>query len=216
MPSPSLTIKLKDPRKVKRFLTRLEKKQIPFATALAITKTLQRAKVGVIKQAKKDIDRPTPFTLRGFRVQSANKRTLTGRLFIAPIQENYLRYQIFGGVRRPKGTALALPPAKPEAGGVRLDRYGNVPRAQRARAQLGKGAFSGKVGNVAGIWKPPTRTKTGKIRKGSRMRLLLAYEQQAVYRPRYRFFQRAQGEINANFPREFDRAFRRATKTARR
>lgn len=212
----SLQIRLKNPKSLNRFLTKLERDQLPFATAVSITRTLQKAREGVIKQAEKDIDRPTPFTLRGFRVDGANKKTLTGRLFILPIQERYLRLQIFGGVRTPKGSALALPPAVRKAGDVRLDRFGNVVRSQRARAQLGKGAFSGTVKGIPGIWKPPTKTKTGKIRKGSRMKLLLAYERQASYRKRFRFFERAQGEIRANYDREFAKAFKQATRNARR
>ncbi len=215
MPAPSLTIKLANPQKVKRYLSSVQKKQIPFATALAITKTLQIARAGVIKQAEKDLDRPTPFTLRGFRVDGANKVNLTGRLYILPIQANYLGLQIFGGTRRPRGTALTLPPAKPGPGDIRLNRFGNVPRTQSARVQLTKGAFSGEVKGIPGVWRPPKRTKTGKVRKGSRMKLLLAYEQQASYRPRFRFFERAQGEIGANFQRQFNKAFRRAIRTAR-
>ena len=215
MAAPSVKIDIRNKAQVKGFLSRLQKNQIPFATAVAITKTLKIAQVGVKKQAIKDIDRPTPFTLRGFRVEGANKRTLTGRLFIQPIQGQYLGLQIFGGTRLPKGSALALPPAKPGPGNIRRDKFGNIPRSQRPRVQTAKGAFSGTVKGIPGIWKPPTRTKTGKIRKGSRMQLLFAYEQVARYRPRFRFFERAQGEINANFDREFARAFNRAIRTAR-
>ena len=199
----------------KQFLTNLQKKQIPFATARAITQTLQVAKVDVLKQLDKDIDRPTPFTRRGFRILPANKRTLRGLLFIMPKQADYLKYQIFGGARLPKGQALALRPAKPGPGGIRLNRYGNVPPSQQARALLAKGAFSATINGVAGIWQAPKKTKTGKIRKGSRMRLLLAYERQAVYTPRYRFFERGQNSIRVHFPDIFAKSFRNAVLTAR-
>lgn len=215
MAGPSLTIKLKDPKKIGRFLSDVQKKQLPFATALAITNTLYRAKEGVEQQLERDIDRPTPFTKRGFRVQKADKRNLTGRLFIMPIQRSYLEFQIFGGIRRPKGTALALPPAKSMPGDVRKDAYGNVPRSQRAKQLLAKGAISTKIGNVAGVWQPPKKTKTGKVRKGSRMALKLAYVKQATYRPRFRFFERGQAEINKHFTSEFQKAFARAMRSAR-
>jgi hypothetical protein len=212
----SLTIKVKaDTKRVKRFLTKLQKKQIPFATARAITLTLNIAKKDVLRQLDKDIDRPTPFTRRGFRVDGADKTTLTGRLFISPIQNRYLQFQIFGGVRRPRGVSFALPPAKPAPGGIRRDRFGNVPRAQAAKAQLAKGAFSATIGGVPGIWSAPKKTKTGKLRKGSRMRLVLAYEKQAVYRKRYRFFERGQNSIRVNWPRQFEKSFRSALRSAR-
>lgn len=204
-----------DTRNVKRWLSNVQKKQIPFATAQAITKTLHVARKDVIRQLDKDIDRPTPFTRRGFRVDGADKVKLTGRLFILPKQEQYLRWQIFGGVRLPAGQALALRPAKFVAGGVRVDRYGNIPKSQQARALLAKGAFSGTVNGVAGIWQAPKKTKTGKLRKGARMKLLLAYERQAVYRRRYRFFERGQNSIRVNWPRQFEQSFRSAMRTAR-
>lgn len=211
-----ISIQIKaDTKRVKRFLSKVQKKQIPFATAKAITQTLNVAKKDVIKQLDKDIDRPVPFTRRGFRVDGANKKTLTGRLFILPKQNEYLKFQIFGGVRMPKGVSLALRPAKPGAGRIRLNRFGNIPPAQMARAQLAKGAFSATIGGVAGIWKAPTKTKSGKLRKGSRMQLLLAYERQAVYRPRYRFFERGQNSIRVNWPRIFNRSFKDALRTAR-
>ena len=211
-----IQIKVKaDTKRVKRFLTNVQKQQIPFATARAITQTLQIAKKDVIRQLDKDIDRPTPFTRRGFRVDAAKKQTLKGRLFILPKQNDYLQYQIFGGIRLPKGVALALRPAKPGPGRIRLNRFGNIPPSQAARAQLAKGAFSATINGIPGIWKAPTKTKSGKLRKGSRFQLLLAYERQAVYRPRYRFFERGQNSIRVNWPRTFERSFKDAIRTAR-
>ena len=211
-----ISIKIKvDTKRVKRFLSNVEKKQIPFATARAITQTLNIAKKDVIRQLDKDIDRPTPFTRRGFRVDGANKQNLRGRLFIMPKQNAYLQYQIFGGLRTPRGTAFALRPAKPGHGRIRLNRFGNIPPGQQARAQIARGAFSATIGGVAGIWKAPTKTKSGKLRKGSRMQLLLAYERQAVYRPRYRFFERGQNSIRVNWPRTFEKSFRDALRSAR-
>lgn len=211
-----ISIQIKaDTKRVKRFLTDVQKKQIPFATARAITQTLNVAKKDVIRQLDKDIDRPTPFTRRGFRVDGANKQTLRGRLFILPKQNSYLQYQIFGGVRTPRGVALTMRPAKPGPGRIKLNRFGNIPPSQAAKAQLAKGAFSATINGVAGIWKAPTKTKSGKVRKGSRFQLLLAYERQAVYRPRYRFFERGQNSIRVNWPRIFEKSFRDALRSAR-
>lgn len=211
-----IQIKIKtDTKRVKKWLSKVQKKQIPFATARAITQTLQIAKKDVLRQLDKDIRNPVPFTRRGFRVDKADKKTLTGRLFILPKQNEYLQWQIFGGVRTPRGVAFAMRPAKPGPGRIKLNRFGNVPKGQQARAQLAKGAFSATIGGVAGIWKAPTKTKSGKVRKGSRFQLLLAYETQAVYRPRYRFFERGQNSIRVNWPKVFEKSFRSALRNAR-
>lgn len=212
----TLEIKVKlDTKRVKRFLTDVQKKQIPFATARAITQTLQVASKDVRAQLDKDIRRPVPFTRRGFRVDGANKVNLTGRLFILPKQAQYLRWQIFGGVRTPKGIALALRPAKAAPGDLRLNKFGNLPQSQQARAQLSKGAISATINGVAGVWRPPKKTKTGKLRKGARMKLLLAYEKQATYRKKFRFFERGQNSIRVNWPRTFHRSFKQALRFAR-
>lgn len=211
-----IQIKVKvETKRVKRFLRNVQKQQIPFATARAITQTLQVAKKDVLRQLDKDIRNPVPFTRRGFRVDGANKKTLTGRLFILPKQNSYLQYQIFGGIRLPKGVALTMRPAKPGPGRLRLNRFGNLPQSQMAKAQLARGAFSATINGVAGIWKAPTKTKSGKLRKGSKFQLLLAYERQAVYRPRYRFFERGQNSIRVNWPKIFERSFRQALRSAR-
>jgi hypothetical protein len=211
-----IDIKVKvETKRVKRFLRNVQKQQIPFAVARAITQTLNIAKKDVLRQLDKDIRNPVPFTRRGFRVDGADKKTLRGRLFILPKQNDYLQYQIFGGVRLPKGVALALRPAKPGPGRIKLNRFGNLPRSQMAKAQLARGAFSATINGVAGIWKAPTKTKGGKVRKGSKFQLLLAYERQAVYRPRYRFFERGQNSIRVNWPRIFERSFRSALRSAR-
>ncbi len=202
-------------KRVKRFLRNVQKQQIPFAVARAITQTLNVAKKDVLRQLDKDIRNPVPFTRRGFRVDGANKKNLRGRLFILPKQNDYLQYLIFGGVRLPRGTALALRPAKPAPGRIKLNKFGNLPRNQQARAQLARGAFSATINGVAGIWKAPTKTKSGKTRKGSKFQLVLAYERQAVYRPSYRFFERGQNSIRVNWPGIFERSFRSALRSAR-
>lgn len=198
-----------------RFLTNVQRKQIPFATAQAITRTLHITKADELIQLERDLDRPTPWTKRGFRVEGAKKTTLTGRLYILPSQLKYMQYQISGGVRRARGTALALPPAKSMPGDIPRNKYGNISRTKHARALLAKGAFSATINGVAGIWMAPKKTKTGKVRKGSRMKLLLAYERQATYRPRFHFLRRGRKSIDQNWTNQFHHSFKSAMRSAR-
>jgi hypothetical protein len=48
--------------------------QMPYATALALTRTAKAAKEEVERQLPSLIDRPTPYTMRGFRLYPATKR----------------------------------------------------------------------------------------------------------------------------------------------
>lgn len=106
-----------DIKEVERYLTRIEKKQLPFAAALSLTKTAQHVQKKTIPRILSRIfDRPTRFTLRGFYVIPAKKTNLTA---VVQIKDgvtrqpgrggkigtpafNYLKPQIEGGRRRAK------------------------------------------------------------------------------------------------------------------
>ena len=77
-------------------------------TAKKVAKVEQRMMV-------RQLDRPTPFTIKGVRWQGANKSDFkTGRLhsrvYLMPTQAEFLRFQIEGGTRTPKGTAIQCLP----------------------------------------------------------------------------------------------------------
>ena len=87
-------------------LRRLNKKQIPFAAALGLINTAKRLAEVERCMLVKQLDQPTPFTLRGKRFQRAIKGDYaTGRLysrvFIMNKQAEYLWLQIEGGTRTP-------------------------------------------------------------------------------------------------------------------
>ena len=142
-----MDISLKDNTKeVLKDLGGVSKKQIPFATALALTKTAQSAQKALRKAAIQQIDNPTPFTLRGFRIRKANKKTLTAEVFIADTQSEYLKYAIEGGTRTPKKRAIIQP------GAIKLNKYGNIPKNAINRIMARRDTFSGVIGGVPGIW----------------------------------------------------------------
>ena len=50
-----------------------QKKQIPFAAALGLTNTAKKVMKVEQRMMVKQLDRPTPFTVRGIRYQGARK-----------------------------------------------------------------------------------------------------------------------------------------------
>ena len=87
-------------------LRRLNKKQIPFTAALGLTNTAKRLAEVERCMLVKQLDQPTPLTLRGKRFQRANKGDYaTGRLHSRVVimnkQAEYLWLQIEGGTRTP-------------------------------------------------------------------------------------------------------------------
>jgi hypothetical protein len=110
----------------------------------------------------RELDRPTPFTIKGVRWQGASKNDFkTGRLhsrvYLMPTQAEYLRYQIEGDTRTPKGTAIGVPTSN-----VKLNRYGNLAGGQ------------GTINGVAGVWQRPRRGKCSRGDSGTIGRLEIA------------------------------------------
>lgn len=141
-------------------------RQVPFATAKALTATAQDVQKAITAELPIVFDRPTPFTLRAVAIAMATKASLRSRVFLRDIQREYLQLQIVGGVRTPKKRALVMP------AGVALNSFGNIPRNKIKQLLARKDVFSGNVRGIGGIWQ---RTSDG------RLKLLIAYEPQARY-----------------------------------
>ena len=130
-----------------RKLTNIEKKQIPFAIALALTKTAQDAQKAITDQIPKVFDRPISATKKAVRIEPAKKTKLVAAVkikdsfFGSPPLEKYLAAQIKGGPRRHKRFERALissghMPANKYAvpsKRLRLNRFGNVPASTHVR-----------------------------------------------------------------------------------
>jgi hypothetical protein len=131
-------------RQFKRSLTRLEKRELPFATALALTTTAKDVQKNTVKRLSRVLDRPTRFTLGAFRVLPATKRKLVAKVGFREFTQtsvgfrSYLEPLEYGGKRPPKrfekrlraiGVMRADEFAVP-ARGFRLNRYGNIPASR--------------------------------------------------------------------------------------
>jgi hypothetical protein len=115
-----------------------QKRQVPFATALALTRVAQAAREDIIRvEMPGTFDRPTPYTLRSTFVDRARKDRLYARVLLrgTRAESAYLRAQVDGGKRALKSyerkllNAGLLPAGMvtiPGAG-ARLNGYGNIP-----------------------------------------------------------------------------------------
>lgn len=183
-----------------RAFQRLTNRQMPFATALGLTRIAQRIEGDVARTLPQKLDRPTPFTQRGLTVIPARRRSPVAYVLFKDRQASYLALQETGGVRRPKGRALVIP------ANVRLNRYGNMTRNKIRNLLAKDNVFSGEVGGVGGIWQ---RMKSGGLK------LLVRYAETAEYDPRLDF----EGTATQSFDRHaFERmlsAVQYALRTAR-
>lgn len=137
-----------DTRQLERDVARLTdemRKQVPFATALALTRTAMVARDALKKEIATTFDNPTPWIKRSAEMERATKATLTAAVGIRDkgaraTQATYLKEHFAGGTRgqKPYERALSgmglLPRGYVTVPGddVKLDRYGNISRKDLA------------------------------------------------------------------------------------
>jgi hypothetical protein len=124
-----------------RLLEGLRKDQVPFATALALTRTAQYTQKRLYEEIDRVFDRPTPFVKSSLWVQPATKGRLYSRVrikdeaFKGNPAVKYLLAEVQGGTRNRKGFENLLTRAGILPAGwyaiptsyAPFDAYGNVP-----------------------------------------------------------------------------------------
>ena len=183
--------------KARRYLTRFERNQLPYATSRALNDTAVTSLKAVQSQMKRNFDNPRPSTIKGVRVQRSHKTKLTAVVYVADYLTDSLKYQIEGGTRRARRKALAIPV------GLKTNRYGNIPRGKLTKLINDPNTFVGEIEGVPGIWD----RKTG--------RLLVYWNPTAQYRPRLPFYRIVKGVVKSRFDRNFRRHLKEAIRTAR-
>jgi hypothetical protein len=200
-----------------------DKKQMRFAGALALTRTAKRAAEVEKRMAKNQLDKPTPFTLRGFRFDKATKTTLQARVYIMPIQSQYLAWQVAGGRRKGRSSSGEALPVN-----VAVNKYGNI--VGRGKGKIQKlinrpDTFVGTVRGIRGLWQRLYENKGGRFTGAGRsrkrnvessgLRLLVRFVPSVQYQPRFEFYDVAERVFHAHFGKEFDKALSYARRTAR-
>ncbi|MGT2507900.1 hypothetical protein [Cupriavidus basilensis] len=184
---------------VKKTLDDVAKKQLPFAIAKGLTLTAKAVGGKLTEALPRQLDKPTPFTMRAFGTTSATKARLLATVFIKPDQWKYLKFQVDGGERRPAKRAVLVPE------GVRLNQYGNMPKGAIRKLLARAGVFSGTVDGVAGIYQ----------RKGAKVVLLVKYADRVRYKRRFPFAEIGERSVTKQFRPILDQALADALATMR-
>ena len=171
---------------IQRGLSKTAKRQVPFAIASTLTKLAFEAMKEEKQGAPKYLDRPTPFTVKGFRYKKANKRNLMSEVYIdgAAANRSYMKYSIEGGISRPKKSALVHP-----AKNSKLNKYGNLPRNYVKKALANKAKFfsgvpKGMQGDEnSGIWQ-----RYGP-RNNQRIRMVAQWRNTRSYQAKFPFYE---------------------------
>jgi hypothetical protein len=169
--------------------------QIPFTTALALTRTAQKAQAAVCRSLPQIfIIRRGGWALKGVRIEAANKRTLTAAVMdIHP----YMALQEFGGMKFPMGKNIAVP-----LKGARPSRRSPIREANKPRNLLDSGKGF--------ILRPPNRRREfictwGGHRKGLVFMYVLIPK--AEIHKAYRFAQTVETTVDKDFESTFAAAW---------
>jgi len=190
---------------VVRSFDRLRREQVPFATALALTRTAQDA------QAQVRDEMPRRFTLRrrwlqsGIRIERATKRDLRAAV---KSRDKMLTKHEFGGTKRPFRGHLAVPSR--DLGGSQRKRP--IPKRQRPSAILNRPrAF---IGSGLG---PSNLDFIGQRQRKARRPIHVWYIliERGRIDPRFGFEGTVRLEVEQQFDKRFGEALGKALRTAR-
>lgn len=211
-----------DLKPLHRALRDIGHKQVPFATALGLTKIAQAVQADERIQVDKTFDKATPFTENAFAVLPAKKIAPIAVVFAKDVQAQYLAPYVVGGDRSLGSKKGMLVPI-----GAATNQYGNLSKGTLARLKARPNVFVGSVRTrggkvINGIWqrqpapKSGRRSKSGNGQSKSSLKLLIEFEDTTPVRKRLDFEGRARSTIQRVAAREMSAALTKALATARR
>lgn len=225
------TIEIEGLTEIKKRLDDLAKKQVPFAAALAINRTGQKVKVGLVEEMKRVFKNPTPYTLNSLQLKPATKQSLKATVWFKEFggkgtaATKYLPPQVFGGSRDMKKSEKKLGSFYVPGGAIRLNKYGNITPGQITKIMSSLRVFAEKGFSmnrasgtskyfvirgrgshlIPGVWE---RTKSG-------VKPMLIFTNNPSYSKRLAYFEVAQKMFDTNIHQEFNQAFEDAMRTAK-
>ncbi len=200
------------------------RKQIPFATAQALTSTVRKIENAQKVALQRNLESPTPFTVKSIKSRGARKSDLRAKVFVMNIAAGYLTPFEEGGVHKLNGSALLNPK------NIKLNKYGNLPRNKLSSLKAKDNTFIGELNGVNGVFQ---RKKAKKGRKGKKRlnrspngtrrdrqkqpapKLLIRFGDSLPVQPVLGYQDRALRMAQALLPQEISRAISEAMRTAK-
>lgn len=214
-------------RDVQKGLSDVARRQIPFATAMALNELGAELIRVNQKNMKRVFDRPTRWTLNAFHFVRATKQKQSIEIMrkTAARGRHYLEIEEAGGTRPLTGwerlIAARLGYGGPigfvmPTGAVRRNAYGNVSRATMQRI-IGGTSKGRKAGAAYFVPKVGSRLSAGVYqRKGKSIQKVLAFDARAPrYAARFKFHEVLRRHSDRRLPRKFEAALTKALATAR-
>ncbi|EML7933194.1 hypothetical protein V9948_003656 [Providencia rettgeri] len=200
------------------------RKQIPFATAQALTSTARKIENAQKIALQRNLENPTPFTAKSIKSRGARKSDLRAKVFMMNIAAEYLTPFEEGGIHKLNGSTLLNPK------NIKLNKYGNLPRNKLRSLKAKDNTFIGELNGVNGVFQ---RKKAKKGRKGKKRlkrspngtrrdrqkqlapKLFIRFGDALPVQPVLRYQDRAQRMAQALLPQEISRALEEVIRMAK-
>lgn len=217
----ALNIKL-DLKPLQRAFIDLRSKQVPFATALALTTLAKGGQALERADIIETFPTATPFTQGGVAITPATKSRQVATVYLRPTTAAYLEPFVDGGAHYLGGKRGLLVPK-----GINLNQYGNIPKGKLQALKGKPGIFIGSVktkhGVINGVWQRPV---TASVRTKGRgrgtvatphtpMKLLIRFEDPQPVKEHLDFYGRLERYVRANAATVFNASMRKALTSAR-
>ncbi|MEX9827578.1 hypothetical protein [Raoultella planticola] len=206
-----------------RQLTQLQK-QIPFATAQAMTTVVREIAAAQKVALGRKLESPTPFTVNAVGSSGARKNNLRAKVYVRDIAAEYLEPFEFGGEHKLNSQALLNPK------NIKLNKYGNMPRNKLSQMKAKPNVFVGEVNGVNAVWqrrkpKKPKKSKKKRVRSANGTRrpkpkqrspkLLVRFGDALPVTPVLGYMDRSKAMAEALMPAALSRAIADAIRTAK-
>ncbi|WP_422491723.1 hypothetical protein [Endozoicomonas sp. ALE010] len=222
-----------------RQLDQFRRRQVPFATALAMTRLGGIAKGEVEEEMQRVFDRPTRYTMNSLFLRPARKRDVNPKAVVwfrdwspkGTAATKYLTPEVHGGERNTKrsesllrrrgllGSEEFLVPSRT----AKLDRYGNISRGQvvkmlsnvRAQFDTSQNTTNSRKTQYF-VGRPGGKAKGVWMRRGRKVQPFMMITRQPKYRRRLDFHGVSERSIRRHYNKEFGKALAYAIATANR
>lgn len=188
-------------------------RQIPFAIALALTRTAQDAQAVVKAHLGDEFTIRTPWIAKGIRIQAAKKADLAATVGSV---DRFMEPQAVGGIKTAlKGKMVGVPmvgKGRPRPTIKAVTRPSKWPGALTKKANVFYGVAGYKPGTL-GVWQRVTRkTEGGKVRG---LRLLYALVEKAKILPHWPIKDQVEDVVRQRWAHNTIAAMEHAIKTAK-
>ena len=219
-------------REVSRWLDDVQKKQLPFATVLAMTLTAREVRTEEIVVMNRVFNNPTPYALNALKVTPATKKSMVASVEFKEFKgkgtpaKRFLNPEVHGGLRSRKSHERQLAPFMAgkrytaPAKGYPLNAYGNVPGPTYTRVLSHLKVSSDATQNISGSKRSKSKRANSQFfalpgkgiferRAKRKIRPVLIFVSTPKYRKRFPFHETGERIVKQRFGVNFEIAFQR-------